>query len=390
MKKSADTQQKNDRPLALLGGLGAREFLREYWQKKPLLIRGAFADFVDPLDKKAIMALAARDDAESRLIANDGGRWRLTHGPFSRRDFAAVKETKWTVLVQDTQHFSRAAHDVLAHFNFIAHARIDDLMVSYAVPGAGVGAHFDSYDVFLLQGAGKRRWRISAQTDLRIKAGMPLKILARFKPEQEYLLETGDMLYLPPGFAHEGIAETESLTWSVGFRAPSAQELSVAMLDYLRDEVAFDGEYRDPDLLPSRNPGAIDESMITTATTMLAAMRAAAGNAAHIKRCLGRLLTEPKPHVFFEAPEPVLTLARFRARALSHGVELDLKSRLLYDRDSFYFNGATIEATPFDTMYLRQLADARCLPPGVLALVADSPLLGKLFDAYREGGLRLI
>lgn len=390
MKKSAHTQQKNDRPLALLGGLGAREFLREYWQKKPLLIRGAFADFVDPLDKKAIMALAARDDAESRLIANDGGRWRLTHGPFSRRDFAAVKETKWTVLVQDTQHFSRAAHDVLAHFNFIPHARIDDLMVSYAVPGAGVGAHFDSYDVFLLQGAGKRRWRISAQTDLRIKAGMPLKVLARFKPEHEYLLETGDMLYLPPGFAHEGIAETESLTWSVGFRAPSAQELSVAMLDYLRDEVAFDGEYRDPDLLPSRNPGAIDEAMITTATTMLAAMRAAAGNAAHIKRCLGRLLTEPKPHVFFEAPEPVLTLARFRARALSHGVELDLKSRLLYDRDSFYFNGATIEATPFDTMYLRQLADARCLPPGVLALVADSPLLGKLFDAYREGGLRLI
>ncbi len=390
MKESADTQQKNDRPLALLGGLGAREFLREYWQKKPLLIRGAFADFVDPLDKKAIMALAARDDAESRLIANDGGRWRLTHGPFSRRDYVAAKETKWTVLVQDTQHFSRAAHDVLAHFNFIPHARIDDLMVSYAVPGAGVGAHFDSYDVFLLQGAGKRRWRISAQTDLRIKAGMPLKILARFKPEQEYLLETGDMLYLPPGFAHEGIAETESLTWSVGFRAPSAQELSVAMLDYLRDEVAFDGEYRDPGLLPSRNPGAIDESMITTATTMLAAMRAAAGNAAHIKRCLGRLLTEPKPHVFFEAPEPVLTLARFRARALSHGVELDLKSRLLYDRDSFYFNGATIEATPFDTMYLRQLADARCLPPGVLALVADSPLLGKLFDAYREGGLRLI
>ncbi len=390
MKKSADTQQKNDRPLALLGGLGAREFLREYWQKKPLLIRSAFADFVDPLDKKAIMALAARDDAESRLIANDGGRWRLTHGPFSRRDFAAVKETKWTVLVQDTQHFSRAAHDVLAHFNFIPHARIDDLMVSYAVPGAGVGAHFDSYDVFLLQGAGKRRWRISAQTDLRIKAGMPLKVLARFKPEHEYLLETGDMLYLPPGFAHEGIAETESLTWSVGFRAPSAQELSVAMLDYLRDEVAFDGEYRDPGLLPSQNPGAIDESMITTATTMLAAMRAAAGNAAHIKRCLGRLLTEPKPHVFFEAPEPVLTLARFRARALSHGVELDLKSRLLYDRDSFYFNGATIEATPFDTMYLRQLADARCLPPGVLALVADSPLLGKLFDAYREGGLRLI
>ena len=389
MKNSADKHAHDDRPLAHLGGISARKFLRDYWQKKPLLIHRAFPQFTDPLDKKAVLALASREDAESRLIANDGGHWRMTHGPFSRRDFNSVKDTKWTVLIQDTQHFSRAAHDVLAQFSFIPHARVDDLMVSYAVPGAGVGAHFDSYDVFLLQGAGKRRWRISAQTDLRLKAGMPLKILARFKPEQEYVLETGDMLYLPPGFAHDGIAETESLTWSIGFRAPSAQELSVAMLDYLRDEVDFGGQYRDPDLVPSRNPGAIDTAMTEKATTLLASMRAAAADATHIKRCLGRMLTEPKPHVFFDAPAPALITANFRARALSHGVELDLKSRLLYDTDLFYFNGAELEANPFDTMYLRQLADTRHLPPGVLAIVAESPLLTTLFDAYREGWLQL-
>ncbi len=389
MKNSAIKHAHDDRPLAHLGGLSARKFLRDYWQKKPLLIRRAFPHFNDPLDKKAVLALASRDDAESRLIANDGSRWRMMHGPLSRRDFTSVKEAKWTVLIQDTQHFCRAAHDLLAQFNFIPHARIDDLMVSFAVPGAGVGAHFDSYDVFLLQGAGTRRWRVSAQTDLRLKPGMPLKILARFKPEREYILETGDMLYLPPGFAHDGIAETESLTWSIGFRAPSAQELSVAMLDYLRDEIAFEGEYHDPDLAPTRNPGSIDAAMAGKVTTLLINMRAAAGDAAHIKRCLGRMLTEPKPHVFFESPDPALTTTRFRARALSHGVELDLKSRLLYDIDLFYFNGAAMEATPFDTMYLRQLADTRRLPAGVLALIAESSLLTTLFDAYREGWLRL-
>ncbi len=389
MKNSANQHTLDDRPLTHLGGISARKFLRDYWQKKPLLIRRAFPQFIDPLDKKAVLALASRDDAESRLIANDSGRWRMTNGPFSRRDFNLVKDTKWTVLIQDTQHFCQAAHDVLAQFNFIPYARIDDLMVSYAVPGAGVGAHIDSYDVFLLQGAGKRRWRISAQTDLRLKTGMPLKILARFKPEQEYVLETGDMLYLPPGFAHDGIAETESLTWSIGFRAPSAQELSVAMLDYLRDEVAFNGEYRDPDLMPSRNPGAIDSAMTEKVTMLLAPIGAAAGDAANIKRCLGRLLTEPKSHVFFDATEPALTTAKFRTRALSHGVELDFRSRLLYDGDQFYFNGTALKATPFDTMYLRQLADTRRLPPGVLAIVADSQLLTMLFDMYREGWLQL-
>ena len=389
MKKSAPTEHRGNRPIAHLGGLDAGKFLREYWQKKPLLIRQAFPNFTDPLDKKSVLALAAREDAESRLIANAQGKWQLTHGPLSRRDFTSAKNALWTVLVQDTQHFSRAAHDVLAAFNFIPSARIEDLMVSYAVPGAGVGAHFDSYDVFLLQGMGRRRWRISAQEDLRLKAGLPLKVLSHFKHDQEYILESGDMLYLPPGYAHEGVAETESLTWSIGFLAPSRQDLAMALLDYLRDEIVVDGVYRDPDLLPTTHPGEIGVPMLASLTRMLTDVQEATRNADHIRRCLGRLLTDPKPHVFFDSPEPALDLAAFRRAALINGVELDLKSRFLYHQEMFFLNGAEFDATPFDAMYLRQLADTRKLLPVILAHVSDKSLFVALFRAYSEGFLHI-
>ena len=178
MKKIAQKTGNADRPLAHLGGLSAAQFLRGYWQKKPLLIRNAFVDFADPLTKREVLELARQEDTESRLIAHSNAGWTLRQGPLARRDFNAMKHARWTVLVHDTQHFSSAAHDLLAHFNFIPHARVDDLMVSYAVPGAGVGPHLDSYDVFLLQGSGNRRWQISAQKDQRMKQGVPLKILA--------------------------------------------------------------------------------------------------------------------------------------------------------------------------------------------------------------------
>ncbi|MEP7157499.1 MAG: cupin domain-containing protein, partial [Betaproteobacteria bacterium] len=240
MKKTTQENIANNTALAQLGGMSAAKFLRDCWQKKPLLIRNAFPQFVEPLTKKEVFELAQRDEAESRIVSQSGKQWQLLQGPFTKRDFTAQKNNLWTVLIQDTQHFSQEAHDVLTRFNFIPHARVDDLMVSYAVPGAGVGAHFDSYDVFLLQGTGKRRWQISSQKDLRLKADVPLKILARFKPEQEYVLECGDMLYLPPGYAHHGVAETECLTWSVGFRAPSQQEMSAALLDHVRDAIQFE------------------------------------------------------------------------------------------------------------------------------------------------------
>ena len=305
MKKSAQKTGAADRPHAHLGGLTARKFLRGYWQKKPLLIRNAFANFVEPLTRHEVFELAQRDEAESRLIARSANGWTLQQGPFTQRDFRAMKHAQWTVLIQDTQHFSGEAHDLLACFNFIPHARVDDLMVSYAGPGGGVGPHFDSYDVFLLQGSGRRRWQISNQLDLRLKQGVPLKILAHFKAEQEFVLESGDMLYLPPRYAHNGIAETECLTWSIGFRAPSDDELAGAFLDHLADRVALEGRFGDPGREPVRHAGEIPADFLRHALRTTDRIR---WRRRDVQEFAGRYLTEPKAHVFFTPPRPRLSL----------------------------------------------------------------------------------
>jgi 50S ribosomal protein L16 3-hydroxylase len=389
MKKSSQKKVGPDKPLAHLGGLSAKQFLRDYWQKKPLLIRNAFPDLAEPLTMREVLELARRDDAESRLIAHNGAKWTLKQNPIARRDFTAVAHDKWTVLVQDTQHFSFEAHELLAQFNFIPHARIDDLMVSYAVPGAGVGPHIDSYDVFLLQGSGKRRWRISAQTDLRLKPNVPLKILAHFKAEQEFLLETGDLLYLPPGIAHDGIAETECLTWSIGCRAPSQQELTNALLDYLRDEITLDGQYCDPELAPAQHAGEIDVAMRKRVARMLVEIQDATGNAAHQQRCLGRLLTEPKPHIFFDPPDAVLGSGAFRQAAIRNGVALDLRTRFLYSAELFFMNGSEFPVDAADVELFRLLADTRRLTAGIAAVGRGKTFYANLYRAYCDGFLQI-
>lgn len=311
----------------------------------------------------------------------------MRHGPFTKRDLQnlnAQEDNLWTVLIQDTQHFSQEAHDVLARFNFIPHARVDDLMVSYAVPGAGVGAHFDSYDVFLLQGTGRRRWQVSSQKDLRLKDDVPLKILAHFKPEQEYVLECGDMLYLPPGYAHHGVAETECLTWSVGFRAPSQQEMSAALLDHVRDAIQFEGQYRDPDLRETQHPGEIDAPMVARMEKMLAGVRDAVGDKQNVRRFLGAYLTEPKSHVYFDAPENELGPAAFARAVKRDGIWLDLKTRMLYLGDEFFLNGSAIATNGADGSALRQLADARELPGGK-GIDWSKTLCEWLHRAYRDG-----
>src|SRR5688500_12455173 len=174
--------------------LDVKRFMRQHWQREPLLVRAAFPGFADPLAPREVLALAADPDADARLVHRRGASWSVEHGPLSSRRLKQLPRRDWTVLVQDTNRFSKAAGELLARFDFIPHARIDDVMVSYAVPGGGVGPHVDSYDVFLLQGRGRRRWRISSQRDHAIVPGLPLKILARFAPEQEWTLEAGDML----------------------------------------------------------------------------------------------------------------------------------------------------------------------------------------------------
>src|SRR5882672_468501 len=219
------------------GGLDAAAFMRKHWQQEPLVVRGAFPRFADPLSPREVLALAATPEAASRLVRRRGAAWSLEHGPFPASRFKQLPRRGWTVLVQDTNHFSRRADALLAQFDFIPHARIDDVMVSYAVPGGSVGPHVDSYDVFLLQGQGRRRWQVSGQKDHAFVPGLDLKILQRFEPEEEWVLESGDMLYLPPGVAHYGVAESECLSWSIGFRAPSDRELVAAFLDFLHERL---------------------------------------------------------------------------------------------------------------------------------------------------------
>lgn len=373
----------------LLGGLSAAQFLRAHWQKKPLLIRGAFAPDFEPLSKREVLALAAREDAESRLIARRGRRWSLQHGPIAARDLAAVRGLPWTVLVQDTQHFSPAAHALLRNFDFVPRARVDDLMVSYAVAGGGVGAHLDSYDVFLLQGMGRRRWRIATRPDPRLLADAPVKILAKFRAEEEWVLEPGDMLYLPPGVAHEGVAESECLTWSIGFRAPSAAELSAAFLDFLRDRAPAAGEFRDPGLLPARQAALIDRKLSARLAALLRQTGQAARDPALQRQFLGCYLTEPKPQVIFDPPAKTLPASAFAAQARRRGIALDGKSRLLYDGQKMYLNGAPLPAALRRSPAWLRLAEARALSPAQLSAKIDAASLAALHEAYCAGYAQL-
>ena len=215
-----------DEPLALLGGLTPATFMRRHWQKQPLLVRGAVSAGWSPLGRAALFGLAASDDVESRLVVRDDARWSVRHGPLPRRALPPLARPAWTLLVQGVDLHVPAAHELLRRFRFVPDARLDDLMVSYATDGGGVGPHVDSYDVFLLQVHGRRRWRIGPAADAAFVPGLPLKILARFDATRDWLLEPGDMLYLPPGWGHDGTAVGECMTCSIGFRAPTAVELA--------------------------------------------------------------------------------------------------------------------------------------------------------------------
>jgi 50S ribosomal protein L16 3-hydroxylase len=366
-----------------LGALDVEEFMRRHWQRRPLLVRGAFPAFRDPLSVREVLALATSDNATSRLVRRRGTAWSLEHGPFAASRFKQLPRRDWTVLVQDTNHFTRAADRLLAEFDFIPHARIDDVMVSYAVPGGSVGPHVDSYDVFLLQGHGKRRWQVSGQDDLAFVPGLPLKILERFVPQEEWLLEPGDMLYLPPNVAHHGVAESECLTWSIGFRAPSDAELAAGFLDFLRDRVEPAGHYADPGASPAAHPGELPEAMVKHAAAALARVR---WNEADVREFTGAFLSEPKPEVFFSPPRRPLARAAFAARGKRAGVALDRKSRLLFSGTMFFINGEAAGAAAAAHAGLRRLADERELRG---PLSAPAAFWDAAHDWYLKGWLEL-
>ena len=387
-----------NQPLSLLAGLTPAQFMRRHWQRKPLLVRGALPDFKPVLSRPELFKLAAREAVESRLIVQNNTDWRMTQGPFAPRSLPALNKAAWTLLVQGVDLHDHKAHQLLQQFRFVPDARLDDLMISFATPGGGVGPHFDSYDVFLLQASGRRRWKISKQKDLTLQPDVPLKILKNFVAEEEFVLEAGDMLYLPPRYAHEGIAESASgpdgkaldcMTYSIGFRAPAKRELAAELLHRLAEFSEDDEDapargsdrgvralqrYRDPDQLATTTPGAVPEALAAFATQ---AVLEALQDPLAVACALGEYMTELKPSVWFEEvsvswdPQDMVSLG------------LAPQTRMMYDAHHVFINGESYLARGADARLMQRLADQRTLSPGELGKASPSAqnLLADWHDA---------
>lgn len=361
-------QSRMDTSLAssLLGGLSPQLFMRRHWQKKPLLVRQAVPGGSVLIDRAQLFDLAAHDEVESRLIVRKNARWSLRQGPLKRSALPPLKQRDWTLLVQGLDLHLPAARALLDRFRFVPDARLEDLMISYASDGGGVGPHVDSYDVFLLQAQGRRRWRIGPVRAPELVPGVPLKILANFEPTQEWLLEAGDMLYLPPGWAHDGVAEGECTTCSIGFRAAGRDEIAREVLQRVLD--AGDAEhpgplYRDPQQRATDAPGAIPPALQGFAAD---AVQRLLNDPAALACALGEVLSEPKRGVWFDA-------APGGSAAESTGVLLDQRSRMLYDERHVFINGESFRASGRDATLMRRLADQRRLDRRELAaLSADA------------------
>jgi 50S ribosomal protein L16 3-hydroxylase len=352
-------------PSALLNGLSPREFMRRYWQKKPLLIRAALQVKDYSLTASELFTLAANGDVASRLITRKQDSWRVEQGPFNNKLLAAKPKAPWTLLVQGMNLHHSAMAKLMHQFRFVPDARLDDVMVSYATPGGGVGAHVDSYDVFLLQLQGTRRWQIGPLKTAASKAlvpDAPLKLLAQFKPTQSFDLQAGDMLYLPPGYGHDGVALDACLTASIGFRAPRAGELVASMLEQLADVVRqspagpFAALYADASQeavnIPAQLPKELSDFLRKT-------WQRITPSADDFEQVLGAYLSEPKPQVWFEAHKGI-TFAKLLSS--KKAVQLAPATQLLYGRAALFINGETIAWAEFDAparQWLKRLANTR-------------------------------
>lgn len=367
-----------DQKLSLLGGLSPAQFMRRHWHKKPLLVRQAVPGIQPLLTRTQLLALAGEEGVESRLVVRQGREWQLRQGPLPRRALPPITQSGWTVLLQGMDLHDESVHRLMQSFRFVPDARLDDLMISYATDGGGVGPHFDSYDVFLLQVHGQRRWRIGRMAHAELEEGVPLKILKHFEPEEEYVLEPGDMLYLPPRWAHDGVAVGECMTYSIGFRAPRRSELVrevvARMIEAYEEELDEDRDplYRDPSQpateMPGEVPAALHEFARRAIDAVLADERALA-------RALGEYLSEPKCHVAFEIAE---------ADDVRAGVRLDRRSRMLYDDAHVFINGASYRATGRDAALMRRLADQRQLEAADVARL--SPEACELLQQWADDG----
>ena len=419
-------------PLQLLGNISPAEFMRKYWQKKPLLIRAAIAGFKPLLSREELFAMAEQEDVESRLIVETvtkpaskpaaksskkaAVQWTMANGPIYPDALPALETPNWTLLVQGVDLHNQAAYELKNQFRFAPDARLDDLMISFATDGGGVGPHFDSYDVFLLQAEGKRRWKIGKQKDLTLQKDVPLKILANFAPEQEFVLEAGDMLYLPPLYAHEGVAVGECMTYSIGFRAPAELELARELLQRFADDTLEDEEevedgkgeeddenddengalageyitnaaiknvakklYKDPKQEAVEAPAQIPAALLDFAK---AAVEKAMSDPDALARNLGEYLTEPKANVWFDEPEPESGEDIILTR--QNRVDLHPRSQMLFDARHIFLNGESWRAAGKDAVLMQRLANQRFLEPKDLTKASDGAMA--LLQEWADAG----
>jgi len=377
--------------MQILGNLTQTDFLKQYWQKKPLLVRQAFPDYKSPISPEELAGLACEEGIESRLIQEHGseGPWQVRYGPFNEDDFTSLPTSHWSLLVQAVDHHIPELSHLLDEFNFIPNWRIDDVMISYAPVHGSVGPHLDNYDVFLLQAQGRRHWHINEQsyTEDDFIDDLDLRILNDFDAEEDWILEPGDMLYLPPGVAHHGIALDDCLTYSIGFRAPSQKELLSAFTVNFND-VAKDRFYTDPKLELQESPGEIKKEYIDSLREM---MLSACADKAEFASWFGRFITDNRND--YEPEQETLGQDDFHAQ-LRQAKQINRYGNI---RMSYIEGGDTIKlfcagnehSLPETQLpliqYLCSKHQLEC--PVLLGLDVEDNILSLLYKLYKDGCL---
>ncbi|MEI6183162.1 MAG: cupin domain-containing protein [Polynucleobacter sp.] len=383
-------------PWALFGGISPDSFMKQYWHKKPLLIRGAIPAFTlakqsgegleSPISANDLVKLASKDSVESRLIK--ANPWSFDTGPFSKKAIPALGKPNWTLLLQGMEAHHQAAAKILSWFRFIPDARLDDLMISIAGIGGGVGPHFDSYDVFLIQMSGRRQWQISKQKNLSLSHNLPLKILQHFKAEHDWVLEPGDMLYLPPHVAHHGLAlDAGCQTWSVGFRSPSFKELLQEGLwrlaESLEDIPELERKFADPMQKATTNAEQLPEELVKQLTLKLRELKLN-----QIDRFLPGItayLSEPKQQALFDGPIKPLNPSRFSKQLGSKKLLTSRQTRILSLGNEVFCNGENMSKD--QAKDIAQAWRTLSSKKGLLGQKIQTTAQSSLYVAYLAGWL---
>ena len=373
-------------------GMSPQAFLRDFWQQRPLLIRRAFADFESPLTGDDLGGLACEEFALSRLVVHDprSDHWTVRTGPFEEADFASLPRSHWTLLVQDVDKWDADVAALLEPFDFLPSWRIDDVMVSYAEDGGSVGAHVDQYDVFLLQGQGRRRWQISTDraAPTAFRDDVELRLLREFRPTHEWLLEPGDMLYLPPGVPHHGVAEGECLTFSIGMRAPSVGEMVADFAGFVAERLGESVRYADPGIAPAKKTGEIDDKALEKIESTL--RDSLAVDASLLRGWFGAFITRYRAAHEALPPARALSAAEFTRRfKAGESLQANPWSRFAWSKAR---SGATLYVAGESFHCTRRLAERLCRrdPLTVAELgTLETPTLDLLLALLNAGHLAL-